>query len=165
MREILFRGQCVLTGDWQTGSLIIDEKDNHYIGAAIVPKPSATIGITAARRNGKTLNRFVGIGFSMVIPETVGQYTGMSDTNGNKIFEGDILESRISENPEDWKIWEVGFDDGTFTIESVKKSVKSRRKYRHEFIMLCNDEVKFYGLVLIGNIHDNPELMKGGDNE
>ena len=97
-----------------------------------------------------------------VVPETVGEYTGLVDKNNNGIFEGDLLESRFSENKEDWKVWKVVFEDGSFAIDSVKKSIKSRRKYKYEQNLLCIDEINFYGLIKIGNIHDNPELLKEG---
>ena len=152
MREILFRGKAnseARDGEWVYGSLLAESANTFPIIARDYDNDEDWISV---------------IEWDTVAPETVGQFTGLTDTNGNRIFEGDILESRISENPEDWKIWTVGFEDGTFTFESVRKSVKSRRKYRHELNMICVDEVKFYGLVLVGNIHDNPELLEGNED-
>ena len=96
--------------------------------------------------------------FVKVLPETVGQYTGLPDKNGKKIFEGGIVESRASENKEDWKRWIVTFYDGSFCFE---RELPRKRKHKHERNILCEDEVKLYGLVVIGNIHDNPELLEG----
>lgn len=137
MRDILFRGKRK-QGEWVQGLL-------------------TDIGIDGTE---KETIAFVK-GFE-VEKKTVGQYTGLTDKNGDKIFEGDILESIASENKEDWKIWQVNFEDGSFVFDSVRKSIKSRRKYKYEQNLLCVDEIEFYGLVRIGNIHDNPELLKGG---
>ena len=97
-----------------------------------------------------------------VIPETVGQYTGLKDKNGKPIFTGDILESRASENKEDWKKWVVTFSDGSFCFN--RKNPK-KRKHKYEENLLCVDEIELYGLTVIGNIHDNPELLQRGDEK
>lgn len=162
MREILFRGKDPETGVWHEGQYIHLHKTTYcFSGSEERDAENEIHQIVFEQMTDWNLpNRHLRVD---VLPETVGEFTGIKDKNGKRIFEGDLLESQISENPEDWKIWKVGFEDGTFTFESVRKSVKSRRKYRHELNMLCADEVKFYGLVLIGNIHDNPELLEGED--
>lgn len=92
-----------------------------------------------------------------VIPETVGRCTGLKDKNGKLIFEGDVLESRASENKEDWKRWVVVFFDGSFCFE---REIPKKRKYKHEQNLLCADNVELYGLAVIGNIHDNKDLLE-----
>lgn len=87
----------------------------------------------------------------------VEQYTGLTDKNGTKIFEGDVVESRASENKEDWERWIVTFYDGSFCFE---RELPRKRKHKHEQNLLCEDEIKLYHLTVIGNIHDNPELLK-----
>lgn len=148
MKEIIFRGKRKDNGEWVEGFFGIKGECNSRKEKYCIMQSTLTASAYDTYFTDYDVD-----------PESVGQFTGISDKNGTPIFEGDLLESRISENPEDWKIWRVGFEDGTFTFESVRKSVKSRRKYRHELNMLCIDEVKFYGLVLIGNIYDNPELL------
>ncbi|MCM1271321.1 MAG: YopX family protein [Ruminococcus flavefaciens] len=79
----------------------------------------------------------------VVIKETVGQYTGLTDKNGVKIFEGDILEA------ESGNIGYVMFINGAFM-----KSCNSK-----DMPFLIASDVN----AVIGNVFDNPELLKGED--
>ena len=92
-----------------------------------------------------------------VIPETVGKCAGLEDKNSKLIFEGDIVESRASENKEDWKRWVVGFSDGSFCFE---REIPRKRKHKHEQNLLGIDNIELYGLTVIGNIHDDKELLE-----
>lgn len=78
-----------------------------------------------------------------VIPETVGQYTGLTDKNGKKIFEGDIVNLHL---PYKTKACVIEWEDYGFIIRDI------------------NDAYYTYPLVgfdieVIGNIYDNPELL------
>lgn len=127
MREILFRGRRSWGNKkWVEGDLL-----HGYNGY---------VGIT---------KKLLGIETWQVEPETVGQYTGVTDKNGTRIFEGDICKAYIcrADTVEKEVIGTICFEDGTFEF-----------KCEH-------DNVYIYPLLevleVIGNIHDNPELLKG----
>ena len=92
-----------------------------------------------------------------IIPETVCRCTELKDKNGKWIYEGDVVESRASENKEDWKKWIVTFFDGSFCFE---REIPRKRKHKYEQNLLCVDEIELYGLTIVGNIHDNSELLE-----
>lgn len=125
MREILFRGYSTALRKWFEGDLIHSPEINH---PCICNNDS----------------------FVNVSKKSIGQYTGLTDKNGKKIFEGDIIK----------RMW-----NGSLSIYQVVFD-----KYLAAFI----GETKPYGMFttfdsdgewfeVIGNIHDNPELLKGGE--
>lgn len=128
MREILFRGKF---GDaWKYGYLTIEPQ-----GLAIKePYVCGTSHIWC------------------IDPETVGQYTGLNDKNGNKIFEGDIVaywDTYSTENGQSEAdcIGKVVWDDETISFQVTNRlSAES-----YEVLDECS---------VIGNIHDNPELLE-----
>ena len=118
MREILFRGKRIDSDKWAYGSLIL--WGDGY----------AEICISSSEEHGAQDK-------VLVCPETVGQYTGMKDKNGNRIFEGDILSIWNDRNDV------VVFEDGAFILEDTAIPMRFANKFE-----------------VIGNITDNPELLE-----
>lgn len=141
MREILFRGKRVDNGEWVYGYFVQGDDCNNKL-TYILP-----YGIHGIRYH--------------VIPESVGQYTGLKDKEGNKIFEGDIVKDEEYFNfPEIFVIRSPEW----FTCDAFDcygyKSVSNR------FTNIASYDSEEYGIdfkencVIIGNIHDNPELLR-----
>lgn len=85
----------------------------------------------------------------LVDPETVCQYTGLTDKNGRKIFEGDILE-----------VCTFGFNSERFITEVIYEKCAFRLKNgRNMFYFGQSDFTKMDDAKVIGNIFDNPELI------
>lgn len=127
MREILFRGKRTDNGEWVYGSLVYWPGDDE-IGTIVVFETEDEGGFIFGNHVEVHLN-------------TVGQYTGITDKNGKKIYEGDIIH-----------------DDEDDDIEVVK-FLKGRYYYpfvdSYDHLLWDEDEC-----VVIGNIYDNPELVE-----
>ena len=144
MREILFRGKRTDNGEWFYGyytnaRYYLDKKEMHIIfeqDVEVYPHSEFAGG-------------------EEVIPETVGQYTGLTDKNGRKIFEGDIVVFADFFNDEihrgvvywcDLAFWfdctETEGDEGMYSLAYISVNV----------------------LEVIGNIYDNPELLEVKQN-
>ena len=122
MREILFRGKTVCDGDWIYGGITWNPSKKKVF-------------IHTEWDEGE------------VIPETVGQYTGLQDKNGTKIFEGDIVH---------WK--KVPY----FVRWDSKKAefVFANDMEADYFVVGFNEHTTMKFCKVVGNIHDNPELLK-----
>lgn len=140
MREILFRGKRADNGEWVEGYLAGN-------GLICCGEPEDTYDAT-----GYYYGETPYAGFVDVDPATVGQFTGLHDKNGKKIFEGDIIKI-----PDDYnefghnagEIYDIYFACGGFRLKP--KYTKARGYW------LEDDET----VEIIGNIHDNPELLEG----
>ena len=130
MRNILFRGKRLDNGEWVEGWYQPEIKcsDGHLYGVSLCYKaPDGYLEDVE------------------VIPETIGQFTGLCDKNGKKIFEGDI----------------VVFDSGMFGVEFMESRMGFCFSGLHGrgcvpgFTMAYWEQVE-----VIGNIHDNPELLE-----
>ena len=141
-REITFRGKRS-NGEWVYGSLVVSEK--------IKPAIYYEVGKGLVKQ----------LDWCYVPPDTIGQYTGLKDKNGKKIFEGDIIKT-----PRGF----IGVVVFGRTEEECTHMVFRRKitdvyttygwifKRADGFTIAIDDEI-LQGEV-IGNIHDNPELMK-----
>ena len=140
MREILFRGRQTDKDKWVYGVPV----------KATSKDESEILIIESVFACDEYLCR--GCEFTPVIPSTVGQYTDLTDKNGKKIFEGDILRTGT-------RMGYILFEKGCFRFRW-----KNFDKYRGDFFKTCiiTEYGSFRGLEVIGNIHDNPELLKGG---
>lgn len=130
MREILFRGKQIDNGEWVYGSFCMDalEQKNGLCG---VDGFIRLYDFATGKMQMHEVDR-----------ETVGQYTGLTDKNGKKIFEGDILKAIAGNH--------VG-------EPIVAKVVPNLNDYE----LMLDIEYSFE-LEIIGNIHDNPELLEEG---
>lgn len=153
MREILFRGKDI-RGNWH-------------------------IGLLAHVENGWYISNKAGVSMAYeVIPETIGQYTGLTDKTGKKIFEEDIIKTQpFYDRPYSDKrkgkqfLGTVKWETNTFkgnTVHNYKagwvvKFFEDFDKYTHSY---WSD---FWDCEVISNIHDNPELLpellKGSTND
>ncbi len=129
MREILFRGKSTDTGAWVCGYYCGPFGDFYENEICDIADP------TCSRVD--------------VDPETVGQYTGLQDKNGKRIFEGDIVRGR----------------------DALEKglAVEGYIDYRYGSFCIVGDLMTHfrwmdYEVEVIGNIHDNPELIGGADD-
>ena len=120
MREILFRGKRVPDNEWVEGFYFREA------GSFIKELPSAISTPT-----------------HLVYPETIGQYTGLTDKNGTKIFEGDIVTMPAYNGGRHKTV--VYFKNGKFAVDGSNYGFK---------------DIAPKNMKVIGNIHDNPELLK-----
>jgi uncharacterized phage protein (TIGR01671 family) len=141
MREILFRGKLNHSKEWVQGSLIISQWGNPYI------YPNDII-----EQDGHHI-RFDSDAPFFVIPETVGQFIGKTDKNNVKIFEGDIITDKYGRK----SVIKWSNILGGFIAEFVKPQHNGIQTYT----LLSARGMAEEFLEVIGNIHDNPELLEG----
>jgi uncharacterized phage protein (TIGR01671 family) len=115
MRDIVFRGKRTDNGEWVCGDL------THSV---------YKLRDTCVGKYGSE------IGMHQVDPATVSQYTGLTDKNGKRIFEGDLLVLATS------RPHEVKFADGSFYMDGTAIAIHHARKF-----------------TIVGNRWDNPELL------
>ena len=136
MREILFRGKRTDNGEWEYGDLWCNPYGKRVV---CIVSPINDQGTT---------------GGNEVDPETVGQYTGLTDKNGRKVFEGDIIKGKVYDmNGYRVRRGVVEYHGVGFIMNLDPNSWYDQKNISFD----CE---------VIGNIYDNPELQKGGiDND
>jgi uncharacterized phage protein (TIGR01671 family) len=130
-REILFRGKTKY-GHWVEGYLFINA-----FGSVFIKKDEKT---------GKNSHHEE---TNIVIPETVGQFTGLTDKNGKKIFEGDYIRDLISQ-----VIGVIVFDNACFSIRITETTNILWDVSQLPALF------EFNNVEVVDNIFDNPELIK-----
>lgn len=129
MREILFKAKWKDNGKWLEGGLCQSTDGRTFLVG--VSKKGYIDGLE-------------------VIPETICQYTGLTDKNGNKIWENDVVEGLFLLGMRINGV--VVFKDGAFGLKWYRGSVEEFSA----FTSVCNVSYE-----VIGNKFDDPELLKG----
>ena len=141
MRDLIFRGQRCDNGEWVYGFYVRADHHWHNHGVHkdwIICGASANGGWFALHNK------------HAVKADTVGQYTGLTDKNGTRVFEGDIVDI-LSECEE---LGVIAYEDGAFVVNANGFSL--------DFISNIDGK----DVEVIGNVWDNPELIgerKGND--
>ena len=145
MREILFRGKKIINGEWIYGYYF--QKQNVYA------------------EDGNPIKHCISdlppFG-AEIIPETVGQFTGLTDKNGKKIFEGDIIKTQPFRDKPHSLHAKTKRHIGVIEYYSGRQGAEWRVDIDDRGKYTCCAFSEFFECEIIGNIHDNPELLKGG---
>lgn len=145
MREILFKAKQIDNGEWIEGSLIDLDIDSGYCYIVQPYKKASILPIIF----------LITDRMKLVDPETLCQFTGLCDKNGNKIWENDILMAHLDEfYPED-----VTYETIEWGVAgwAGRETDSTDRKYLDEF-----DTEHFE---VVGNIFDQPELLQEESDE
>lgn len=145
MREILFKAKRIDNGKLVEGYLFDNgfdgEEKKYFIGGLIIEKYNETAcdewDIT-------------GIDFCEINPETICQFTGLKDKNGNMVFENDIMSAHLDDIfPEDITYAMVTWENTGYCL---------REKESIDIQPLEENDMKYF--TVCGNIFDNPELLE-----
>ena len=141
MRAIKFRGQILNSVKDDKGDVVTEWKS--WVYGDLLHRPNGVLHIL-------TLNEEKGCYENNTIdPETLGQFTGLCDKNGKAIYEGDILHTiTFGFEPEEYTAI-ILYDNCRFQLSNG----------RNLFYFGQSDLTKMDDTIVIGNIHDNPELI------
>lgn len=142
MREILFRGRGIDNGKWLEGYYAVIGKRQ-----VIIAQPEMYYDEEGKECCGNEIKD--------VKPETVCQYTGLTDENGIKIFEGDIVKAVYDDYV---GVVKVGNHDSGYGYYVEWISGRARYCRQDLFYWVNNDE----NFEIVGNIFDNPEILEEG---
>lgn len=148
MREILFRAKpCYMGGNkptWVYGTF-------QYIAQRRIRLNATDNGTLEPRTDKGRIVDLYGIE-TEVLCDTLGQFTGLVDKNGVKIFEGDIVRIYDSDN-EEYSDQQVKFAHGVFGVDNWTEKILTTLSF---FLTGGDSE---YSVEVIGNIHDDPKLI------
>ena len=139
MREILFRGKRRDNGKWVEGNLFIPD---------IEDTPTQILMGTNVVR----------ISYD-VVPETIGQYTGLTDKNGKRIFEEDIISIPFEEDRYPYEENVIHYENAEVYFDIERYGWYVRYSDDDSLSIWEYDD---RDIIVIGNIHDNPELLERG---
>lgn len=148
MRELLFRGKSVTNGDWVKGDLIL-----HTNGCA------PFIITTSYMEDDSS----VSFDYEFVNKETVGQYTGLKDKNGTKIFEGDILTGECL----DCEVLVARFGEYNQADKIEDTHIGFFAEFHNEAVPgMFRKDLGWWAVKceVIGNIHNNHELLEDNND-
>lgn len=130
MREILFKAKRIDNGEWVEGCLVIDHSRSNLFEYRMQPVESGVLYAPP------------------INPETLCQYTGLTDKNGNRIWENDIIQYENITAPVRFGFHDLGYG---FYVD-----------FSHETYL--REELGYWRakVIVTGNIFDNPELAKEG---
>lgn len=151
MRDIRFRGKRVDNGEWVDGDLVKHyENQRRFIACDQLAYTYSQCGI----------DRLVTERFYEVIPETVGQFTGLYDKNGKEIYEGDIVKNGQTVVYSNGNSCDF-YDDGivAYDIKNGCWVINNGSGYTKR---LTEKMVKQNNIEVIGNIHEKEGLSDGG---
>ena len=158
MRDILFRGKDKDDGKWYEGAYRQYDDTTYCFKEDCDRHPENTHHtIVFSRMTDWGLpNRHLQ---AEVIPETVGQYTGLQDKNGKRVFEGDIVQF------EDDTPGQYEYHDDIFRNVGVVEYNNGRFYFTNRVSVEMDDIIyeNIADCTVIGNIHDNPELLENGN--
>jgi len=143
MKEIKFRGKRIDNGEWVYGTLVVS-KNSYYIVT------------TNAKVRWMDWNYCEIFGIYRVIPKSIGQFTGQKDKNNDGIYEGDIVRDfgMLGEKANE-RIGIVIWDS-----KEARFDIKSARNIPREWSNEMGRWWSWEEIEVIGNIHENPELLK-----
>ena len=152
-REILFRGKRLQGESWVEGYFYksdINKRERESGKATLIFTPDCDTFIYIPEAHNSV----------MVIAETIGQYTGLTDKNGTKIFEGDII---VAKHPGEKNAVPCLVGYGVYKDEDSFDDCRYLGFYLKALGKCCSiltplsDRIKYE---VVGNVYDNPELME-----
>lgn len=163
MREILFKAKRIETGEWVEGWIVPNREDTYPSGFRIID----IHGI-----NYDELDYFEPSFISWIVDEsTICQYTGLTDKNGNKIWENDVVIFKHEKFDFDYglKPWEITCLPNkkeykrNYAVEFCNTPTHYGLRFRNKSIwfMIHRMTIVMHDVEVIGNIFDNPELIGG----